>query len=143
MFGNQAPLGSDLNLFFQIGIFVIVLTGFTFARRKRFEIHEKCMFSGIVLVAISFLTWMAPSYIKNFNLVISEFFTFVVFATNIHVILGITAGTMALYIVSRMKLKLPAKFRVKRIRRLMRTTFSLWVFAFSFGVIFYLWYFVF
>jgi uncharacterized membrane protein YozB (DUF420 family) len=141
MFGNTAPLGSDLNLLFHMAIFLLVLTGFTFARRERYNIREKWMFSAIVLVASSFFVWMAPSYIRNFNLVISDFCTLGVIITNVHVILGIVTGILALYIVARMKLDLPEKFKVKRIRRLMRTTFTLWIITFSFGVLFYIWYF--
>jgi uncharacterized membrane protein YozB (DUF420 family) len=73
--GNAAPLGSALNLLFHIGIFVLVLTGFTFARRKKYDNHEKLMLSAIGLVAISFFVWMAPSYFRYFNLVMSDFYT--------------------------------------------------------------------
>lgn len=142
MVGNTPPLGSDLNLLFQSAIFLLVLTGFIFARRARYDIHEKWMFSAIVLVASSFFVWMAPSYIRNFNLVLSDFYSPGVIITNIHVILGTATGTLALYIITRMKLDLPERFKVKRIRRLMRTTFTLWTFTFSFGVLFYIWYFV-
>ena len=95
-----------------------------------------------MLVASSFFVWMAPSYVRNFNLVISDFYTLGVIITNMHVILGTATGTLVLYIVARMKLDLPEKFKVKRIRRLMRTTFTLWILTFSFGVLFYIWYFV-
>ena len=139
--GNAAPLGSDLNLLFQIAIFLLVLTGFTFARRQEYEVHEKWMFSGIVLAAVSFFVWMAPSYARNFDLVISDFYAPGIIITNVHMILGIITGILSVYIVARMKLDLPKKFRVKRVKRLMRTTFGLWILTFSFGVLFYVWYF--
>ena len=104
MFGNTAPLVADLNLLFHIAIFLLVLTGFTFARRERYNIHEKWIFSAIMLVASSFFYWMTPSYVRNFNLVISDFYTLGVIITNIHVILGTTTGILALYIAARMKL---------------------------------------
>jgi uncharacterized membrane protein YozB (DUF420 family) len=138
--GNAAPLGSDLNLLFHIGIFVLVLTGFTFARRKKYDNHEKLMLSAIGLVAISFFVWMAPSYFRYFNLVMSDFYTLGIMITNIHVILGITTSILAVYIVARMKLYLPERFRVKRVKRLMRTTLGLWILTFSFGVLFYVCY---
>lgn len=139
--GNAAPLGSDLNLLFHIGIIVLVLTGFTFARRKNYDNHEKLMLSAIGLVAISFFTWMAPSYVRYLNLVMSDFYAPGIIITNIHVILGITTSILALYIVARMKLDLPERFRVKKVKRLMRTTLGLWILTFSFGVLFYVWYF--
>ena len=138
--GNAAPLGSDLNLLFHVGIFVLVLTGFTFACRKNYDNHEKWMLSAIGLVAVSFFAWMAPSYVRYFNLVMSDFYAPGIIITNIHVILGITTSILAVYIVARMKLDLPERFKVK-VKRLMRTTFGLWILTFSFGALFYVWYF--
>ena len=137
-----APIESSLNLLFHIVILALIITGFKFARRKKFNIHEKWMFTAIVLVAISFFTWMAPSYIRNLNLVASDFYTPGIVITNIHVLLGATTGVLALYIIARMKSNLPERFTVKKIKRLMRTTFMLWLLTFFFGVLFYLYYFI-
>ena len=142
IFGNAAPLGSDLNLLYQVGIFLLVLTGFRFARRKNYDNHERRMLPAIGLVAISFFVWMAPSYVKYFNLVLTEFYAPGIIITNIHVILGIVTGILATYIVALMKLDLPERFKVKNVRRLMRTTLTLWTLTFIFGVSFYVWYFV-
>lgn len=138
----SAPFESSLNLVFHVVILGLIITGFTFARRKKFNIHEKWMFTAIVLVAISFFTWMAPSYIRNLNLVVSEFYTPGIAITNIHVLLGATTGVLALYIIARMKFDLPERFTVKKIKRLMRTAFTLWLLTFFFGVLFYVYYFV-
>jgi len=56
--GTKAGIQADLNLLLHFAILLLIVTGFTFARRKRFEIHEKWMFSGIVLVAISSHGWL-------------------------------------------------------------------------------------
>lgn len=135
-------MGSTLNLVFHLAILSFIVTGFTFARRKKYNIHEKWMFSAIVLAAISFFLWMAPSYINNLDLVLSKFYTPGIIITNMHVIFGITTGSLALYIVLRMKLDLPERFTVNNVRRLMRTTFALWLLTFFLGVSFYVWYFV-
>ena len=100
------------------------------------------MFTAIVVAAISLFTWMAPSYIRNFNLVVSGFYTPGIIITNIHVTLGILTGSLATYTVLRMKVDIPARFAVKRVRRLMRTTFLLWLLTFLFGLSFYVWYFL-
>jgi uncharacterized membrane protein YozB (DUF420 family) len=136
------PLGSTLNLIFHLAILSFIITGFTFARRKKFNIHEKWMFSSIVLVAISFFLWMAPAYINNFKLIVSDFYAPGIIITNAHVFLGIVTGCLAVYIVLRMKLDLPERFTVKRVKRLMRTTFVLWLLTFLLGISFYVWYFV-
>lgn len=140
--GTKAGIQADLNLLLHLVILLLIVTGFTFARRKKFDIHEKWMFSGIVLVAVSFFAWMAPSYITNFHLIMTDFYTLGVIVTNIHAILGTLTGVLAIYIVLRMKLDLPKKFTVKHVKRLMRTTFTLWWLTFIFGLSFYLIYYV-
>jgi uncharacterized membrane protein YozB (DUF420 family) len=46
------------------------------------------------------------------------------------------------YIVFRMKFDLPEKFAIKRVKRLMRTAFTLWWLTLVLGVSFYVWYYV-
>ena len=140
--GTKAGIQADLNLLLHLAILLLIVTGFTFARRKRFEIHEKWMFSAIVLVAISFFAWMAPSYIGNFHVIVAELYSPGVIVTNIHVALGTITGILAIYIILRMKFDLPQRFTVKRVKRLMRTTFTLWWLTFIFGLSFYLIYYV-
>ena len=142
LLGTKADLSADLNLLLHLAILIFIITGFTFARRKKFEIHEKWMFSAIILVAVSFFAWMAPSYIGNFHVIVSEFYSPGAIITNMHVAFGATTGTLALYIVLMMKFDLPERFTVKRVRRLMRTTFTLWWISFILGLSFYLWYYV-
>jgi uncharacterized membrane protein YozB (DUF420 family) len=142
LLGTKAGIQADLNLLLHFAILLLIVTGFTFARRKRFEVHEKWMFSGIVLVAISFFAWMAPSYIGNFHVIVNELYSPGVMVTNIHVALGTITGILAIYIILRMKFDLPQKFTVKRVKRLMRTTFTLWWLTFIFGLSFYLIYYV-
>ncbi len=140
--GTTAPAESDVNLLLHFAILALILAGFAFARSRKYHIHEKWMFPAIVLAAVSLLTWMAPSYIRNFHLVVSDFYTPGIIITNIHVVLGIITGSLAVYIVLRMKLDLPEKFAIKRVRRLMRTTLVLWLLTFLLGVSFYVWYFL-
>ncbi len=141
--GTKAGLQADLNLVLHLVILALIFTGFMFARRRKFSIHEKLMFTGIILAAISLLSWMGPSYVGNFRVIISEFTTPGVLITNIHVVLGVITGTLALYIVLLMKKDLPDRFAVKNVKRLMRTTFALWFLTFAFGLFFYIWYYIF
>lgn len=75
-------------------------------------------------------------------MIVSELYSPGVIITNIHVLLGIITGCLAVYIVLRMKTDLPERFMVKRVKRLMRTTFALWWLTFVFGLSFYIWYYV-
>ena len=142
LLGTKAGIQADLNLLVHLAILLLIIAGFAFARKKRFEIHEKWMFSAIVLVAISFFAWMAPSYIDNFHVIVEELYSPGVMVTNIHVALGTITGILAIYIILRMKFDLPQKFTVKRVKRLMRTTFTLWWLTFISGLSFYLIYYV-
>ena len=142
LLGTKAGIQADLNLLVHLAILLLIITGFTFARKKKFEIHEKWMFSAIVLAAISFFAWMAPSYIDNFHVIVEELYSPGVMVTNIHVALGTITGILAIYIILRMKFDLPQRFTVKRVKRLMRTTFTLWWLTFIFGLSFYLIYYV-
>jgi len=142
LLGTKAGIQADLNLLVHLAILLLIIAGFTFARKKRFEIHEKWMFSAIVLVAISFFAWMAPSYIDNFHVIVEELYSPGVMVTNIHVALGTITGILAIYIVLRMKFDIPQRFAVKRVKRLMRTTFTLWWLTFISGLSFYLIYYV-
>ncbi len=140
--GTKAKLEADLNLLLHLVILGLIMTGFTFARRRKFMIHEKWMFPAIVLAAVSLLVWMAPSYINNFHVILAEFSSPGVIITNVHVILGLITGALAVYIVLRMKFDLPQRFAVKRLKRLMRTTFTLWLVTFALGLSFYVWYYI-
>jgi len=142
LLGTKAGIQADLNLLVHLALLLLIITGFTFARKKKFEIHEKWMFSAIVLAAISFFAWMAPSYIDNFHVIVEELYSPGVMVTNIHVALGTITGILAIYIILRMKFDLPQKFTVKRVKRLMRTTFTLWWLTFISGLSFYLIYYV-
>jgi len=142
--GTAAGTQADINLLLHVLILALIVTGFTFARRKKFTIHEKWMFTGIALVAVSFFAWMAPSYLRNFieTNAFSNLSSLGVLITNTHVVLGSITGILAIYIVLRMKFDLPPRFTVKRVRRLMRTTFTLWWLTFIFGLSYYIWFYV-
>ncbi len=143
LLGTNAQIEADLNLILHIGIIVLILTGYTYARRRKLNIHERWMLPAIVLAGISLSAWMVRSYINSFDIVLNEFYSTGVIITNLHVIFGIITGTLAVYILLLMKTEwLPERFVTRKIKRLMRTTFTLWWVTFLLGVAFYVWYWV-
>jgi uncharacterized membrane protein YozB (DUF420 family) len=142
LLGTNAGIEADLNLLLHIIILGLIIAGFTFARRKKFTIHEKWMFTAIVLVAGSFFAWMAPSYVGSFQGNITQLSSPAAIVTNIHVTLGTITGILAIYIILRMKFDLPQCFAVRKVRSLMRTAFTFWCLTFAFGVSVYIWYYV-
>jgi uncharacterized membrane protein YozB (DUF420 family) len=133
---------ADGNLILHLLILCLIIIGFGFARKKKLEVHEKWMVTAIVLVAISFVVWMAPSYVMFIPAMQVQFFAPISLLTNMHAVLGSITGIMAIWIVLRMKLNLPTRFRFRRIKRVMRTTFILWWLTFIFGLSLYVYHYV-
>jgi uncharacterized membrane protein YozB (DUF420 family) len=140
--GTRAGVMADGNLILHLLILSLIIVGFTFARKKKLEIHEKWMITAIVLVAISFVGWMAPSYVMFIPAMQAQFFAPISLLTNVHAVLGSITGIIAIWIVLRMKLKVPTHLRFRRIRGVMRTAFILWWLTFIFGLSLYLYHYV-
>ena len=144
--GTNAPLIADLTLLAYLLLIVpAMVIGFFFARRKWFEPHHKFTMTGITLLnwfliafvmAVSYSDSVAPQIPENLNE--NAFF----FPT-IHLFTGAVAQTLATYLVIRMwfENQLPAWFKVKNIKRYMRTTLTFWLLTAAIGVtIYFTWY---
>ena len=129
------------NLLLQLLILGVILTGFVFARRERYTVHQWIMSSGILLGALSFFGWMLLSLIDNFDIVTSEFSSPGVQVTLLHAGLGTLAGSAAIFNILNVKRKLPKSLR-RNIRRTMRFTFVIWILTFTMGFAFYFYYFI-
>jgi uncharacterized membrane protein YozB (DUF420 family) len=141
--GFGAEVEADLNLTLHIVIVGLIVSGYTYARRRKINVHEKWMLPAIILAGISLFAWMLRSYIRSFDIVVSELYTPGVMITNLHVVFGIVTGTLAIYILLLMKTEwLPERIATTKVKQLMRTTFTLWWCAFLLGVAFYVWYYV-
>jgi uncharacterized membrane protein YozB (DUF420 family) len=143
LLGTDAVIEADLNLLLHIGIIFLILGGYSYARRKRINIHEKWMIPSILLAGFSLFAWMLRSYIGNFHVIVNEFGSPGVIITNLHVVFGVITGALAVYILLLMKTEwLPQSLATSNVKRVMRTTFTLWWVTFLLGVSFYVWYYV-
>ncbi len=140
--GTGASLASDLSLLAYIFLIVpIMLIGFFFARRKMFEPHHKLVMTTITIVnwlIIFFL--MAVRYLQAAQAAPAD--SSLILPT-IHLAFGGTAQLLATYLVIRMwfENQLPAWFKVRRIKRYMRTTLALWLITAALGIgTYYAWY---
>lgn len=143
--GTGASRMADLTLLAYILLLVpMMLTGFAFARNKKFVPHHQVMMTTLVLVnwgLISFI--MANSFSRiggdipdNLD---DRFYTL----PAVHFLFGFTAQVVGSYLVIRMWFEdsLPGWFKVRKIKRVMRFTLACWLIAATLGVLTYLtWY---
>ncbi len=144
--GTGATLLADLTLLAYILLLVpLMLVGFIFARRKKFEPYHKYVMTSIMLLnwvliafvmMVSFRAGVAPNIPQGLPQP-------VFLLPLLHLISGALAQLLATYLVLRMWFEdvLPGFLKVKRIKRYMRFTLFLWVLTALLGVSIYLvWY---
>lgn len=119
----------------------MIVTGFFFARREKYTVHQWIMTLGLLLGATSLLSWMLISLIDSWHIVVEELYTVGIIVTLIHTGLGTLAGSAAIYNVLNVKEVLPKSLR-RDVRKTMRFTFTVWLITFGFGFAFYLYYFI-
>jgi uncharacterized membrane protein YozB (DUF420 family) len=142
--GTGASQLSDLSLLAYIFILIpLMLVGFFFARRKMFEPYHKLTMTLITLTNWGLIIFlMAVHYSRTATYTPNE--PTLVLPT-IHLAFGGVAQLLATYLVIRMwfEKQLPSWFKVKRIKRYMRTTLALWLITAALGIGIYVsWYIV-
>src|SRR3990172_4810591 len=98
------------------------------ARRRSLDYHEYVMLGAIITSGISLSAWMLPSLIDNWRSVTDNPTSPGAVFTLIHLTVGILAGASAVRIVLPMKTEFLTVFiKIKRIKKTMRITFTLWM----------------
>jgi uncharacterized membrane protein YozB (DUF420 family) len=143
--GTPARLDADITLlFFLLVLLPAMLTGFYFARRKKYNPHHK-----LTMTAITILTWlfiffiMIPSYRRLDPSLPNDLKDAIVLWPTLHLIAGSLATLLATVLVLRMWLEnvLPKALRFEPIKPWMRATLALWITTIVLGVVTYLtWY---
>ncbi len=142
LFGTKANLFSDLNLIAQIVLLVGLSLGVVFARRGKITAHQYNQTGWVLLnivltifiMIVAYVEYVLPDFPKN----LGQAFGLV---STVHAILGSLAIVCGVYIVLRMNHLLPAKWRIKGWKRLMRWTFALYLAVGLLGLgIYYFWY---
>jgi uncharacterized membrane protein YozB (DUF420 family) len=141
---NAIPL-ADLTLVAYVVLLLLMLTGFVFARRRKYSPHHK-----LTMTFITFVNWalilfvMAVSY-GNFvrpQLPAGLSQPWVLLPT-LHLVTGALAQIIATYLLFRMWFEdeLPGWLKVRRIKPYMRLTLGLWLVTVLLGFAIYaVWY---
>ena len=127
---------AQINLFFQIVILAVVLSGLVLKKFRKLLLHGRMMFLGAILNLISFLTVMGPSLL---SLVVSGTQQFserslIVLA---HASTGSVALVVACLVTIRWHLKSSIDDCVKR-KPVMRLVAFLWPVALVLGILLYI-----
>jgi len=136
IFGTNAPLAADLSLLLQLIIFVILILGIRFGRKKTLDglkTHGRIMTGTVALHTIGILLVMVPSLVMNFPALRNEPSTIGFPVTSIHVLLGVLAEGLGIVLIFR---------KLGNVRMWMRIEAMLWLIATIFGISFYLRYYV-
>jgi uncharacterized membrane protein YozB (DUF420 family) len=129
---------STVSMIIQLVVFTLLIVAIVLKYQKKFRYHGITMFSAVVLHLISILAVMTPS--------ISEFFAVpelinyadsFVMLTMVHIIAGILAAGLGIWLVSVWHLKTNMQTCFKN-KRIMDITFVLWLLSIVLGVVLYL-----
>ncbi len=144
--GTHADMLADITLLAYILLLLpLMVVGYAYARRKRFEPQHKTVMTTITLVnwflillvmVSSFTFAVAPNIPEGLS-------DRAILLPTIHIITGGIAQVLATYLLARMWLEkqLPGWLKIKNIKIYMRFTLTLWVVTALLGItIYFTWY---
>lgn len=116
----------DLNLLAQILMIVALWIGWYFARRKQILRHRNVQ-TAVIIANIFFIAFIMLTSFYQYVIAGGSTGGTVAILMMVHGLLGLIAELMGIYLVLRMRTQLiPARFRVKNFKRLMRLTLAFW-----------------
>lgn len=137
-FLGKAPLTSDIALFLEIAVILVLFIGrYKFARNKRFRAHGVAVATAVALHAFTILLVMIPSFAVSWDILFKDFFSPVIIITWIHAPLGLAVLILGMYLVSVWRFRPPDATCYKR-ARLMRPLWLLWVLNLTLGLLMYI-----
>lgn len=131
---------AQVNLAFQAAVFILLVVGFLFVRRKKIRAHAQIMLAAVVLTIVSFLGIMAPSLMSISS---SAKGTPLILAM-IHGTIGVLVLLLSLWVVGVWLMSpfmvVPIKIRCNSAfnKRLMSTIIFLWLASLILGVVLYI-----
>jgi uncharacterized membrane protein YozB (DUF420 family) len=134
--GTGATFGADLNLIVQLMMGVALAVGAVLAKQKRYRAHGICQATVLLLNLLMIGLVMWPSFRQQVEPALSKVLhKWYYEAATIHVVLGITAELLGLYIVLVAGTNvLPQRLRFKHWKVWMRTELMLWAIVLLSGV---------
>lgn len=123
--GTEANLFADMSLIAETAGFLILFSGWIYAKRKNFLKHDKTAKASILLASLSFM-WMGFSLVSDLLSLISMTLTGLLIF--FHTVTGLTALFMGLFLVLG---------EIKKTKMSMIIAFSSWTAAMFLGLMLY------
>ncbi|UCC58196.1 MAG: DUF420 domain-containing protein [Candidatus Bathyarchaeum sp.] len=132
--GTNAHLGADINLILQIIMFLLLIIGLIYKKKRKFRIHGSIMAIAVILHVITFLTVMVPPFLEGFNYFITTTSDFRVQMTLAHAIPGAIAMILGIVLVEMWAIRPSNIATCSKRKRLMDVTALLWLVSLIFGI---------
>ncbi len=138
LFNPNAPLAADLNLLFQIAIFIFLAAGVSIAKfRRKFIQHGTTMAIALVLNTISIAVVMIPS-LQGFRGLLSMPFTQLAIIVIVHATAGTLVEILGVWLVGAWAFQRREIKACARKRSIMRATVFLWLVELLLGIYVYI-----
>jgi len=137
LFNANAPLLSDLNLLFQIAIFIFLVMGLLVVKLRRgFRKHGALMGIALIFNTISIAVVMMPSFL-SFKVLFSMPFTRIALIVIGHTIIGGLAEILGIWLVGTWIFRHHEIKTCAQKRNTMRVTILLWLVELLLGIYVY------
>ncbi len=134
---GKAPLTSDIALFLEIGVFILLIIGrYRFAGPLKVRSHGYMMALTTAIHALSVFLVMIPSLARSLNVVVSELTNPVILITLVHIPSGAVALVFASYFVAKWAFKGSQNTCYGSYGK-MRPLWFLWLFSLGLGFVIY------
>ena len=141
LFGSAAELIFDINLIIQTVLIILLVIGYL--QKRNWKYHGIIMGVGTITMIVTVMLIMLPSLIANWPALVLFPTSLGSIVTIIHVIFGTMALAAGLtYTVRFLYYSMSNKPLTCGTRNQMRIQFTIWMIAFLFGLIFYVYYYI-
>ena len=127
---------ATLSLVIEFVVLGLLTLGFLWKRMKNYRRHGITMTAALVLHLVTIFSWMIWSFIAFFTSGSVDYTNLIVIVTLVHVILGVSAASLGIWLVGSWHLQTDVQKCFGR-KRIMLTTIALWSVAILLGIVLY------
>lgn len=127
---------ATLSLVIEFVVLGLLTLGYLWKRMKNYRRHGITMTAALVLHLVTIFSWMIWSFIAFFTSGSVDYTNLIVIVTLVHVILGISAASLGIWLVGSWHLQTDVQKCFPR-KRIMLPTITLWVTAIALGIVLY------
>ena len=129
---------ATISLVIQLVVLTLLLFAFQLKRRYKFRLHGFVMLSAFLLHIASIVVIMGPAYVVAlWPKTLKEPFSPLSLFSSAHALAGSATLILAAWIMVAWRLRRSMEYCIPR-KKMMRTTFIVWLVSLGLGIVFYL-----